>query len=165
MRAFFLIIVVLCVILYVQYYLKYSAQYEILQVGLDKFQLDMLYEKVPIVIYDRVYDISDLLKTIFAYSYMFQKMIEVDAGRVHKNAHKYLVLTSEDPVIIRLINPKYKKEVKTDLNQSNVQFVSVKLKSNQGLIVPALWYYHTDHMNIKGIELDDLISKVVYNLF
>lgn len=162
MRSFLVVILILITLLYAQYYLKYKHDYEILQVQLDNFKLQMLYEKYPIVIFDRVYQLNDLLKTVFAYSFLFQKEIGIQPDKVHRNKHKYLILNSDDEVVIKLINPKYKNEIKENLNDCNVQFISVKLKEHQCLVVPALWYYHTDHIDVRGIEMDDLLSGLIY---
>jgi hypothetical protein len=109
--------------------------------------------------------VKELLGTIFAYSFIFKKEFTVEPERIYRNAHKYLVLCSEDDVAVRIINPKYKKDIKGTLQESNVQYVTVKLKENQVLILPALWYYHTDNLDIKAIGLDDFMSKWVYAVF
>lgn len=164
-RTFIVIVVVLLIALYLQYYAKYKHDYQILQVYLDKFKLDTLYEKYPIVVYDQVYDTNDILKTIFAYSYVFRKDLGVTPGQVTKNNHKYLVLSSDEDVSIKIINPKYKKDIKAKLEESNVQYVTIKLKENQVLILPAKWYFYTDNDSVFGIGLDDLVSKWFYSVF
>lgn len=164
MKAFVIIISILIVLLYLQYYVKSKPDYQILQVFLDNFKLDTLYEKYPIVVYDQVYDVNELLKTVLAYSFVFKKEFAVDPGIVYRNSHKFVVLSSDDSVSIKIINPKYKREIKPKIEECNVQFVSVKLKPNQVLILPALWYYHTENMDVNAIGLDDLISKWLYAL-
>ena len=164
MKAFIIVISVLIVLLYLQYYVKTKQDYQILQVFLDNFKLETLYEKYPIVVYDQVYDSNELLKTIFAYSFVFKKDFIVDPGVVYRNSHKFVVLSSDDSVSLKIINPKYKREIKARIEECNVQFVTVKLKQNQVLILPALWYYHTDNMDIMAIGLDDMVSKWLYTL-
>lgn len=163
MRVFLLIIVLLIVALYVQYYLAYKKEYEIIQVTLDNLELKTLYEKYPIVISDQVYKIDELLKTVFAYSYVFKKQVSIEPEKITRNSYKYLLITSDDNVDIKLINPKYK--VKPTLEESDVQYVTVKLKENQVLIVPALWYVHTENMDVLALGLDDFLSKIVYSVF
>lgn len=167
MRGVFLvIIVILIVFLYVQYYTKYKQEYQILQVYLNKFKLDTLYERYPIVIYDQVVDPNEVLKTALAYSFVFKTDMTVEQEQVNRVSHKYLMLYSEDDdVAIKIINPKYKKEMKTVFSESNVQYVTVKLKAKQILILPALWYFYTDNMGVTGIGLDDLVSKWFYALY
>lgn len=165
-NVFVLIVGILISLLYLQYYYRFKQDYQILQVYLDAFKLNTLYEKYPIVIYDQVYDIRDLLKTIFAYSFVFKVENAIETGKVYRNAHKFLLVYSDTgDVSIKVINPKYKKDIKGSLEDSNVQFVTIKLKEKQVLILPALWYYHTDSMDVQSIGLDDIISKWLYNLF
>ena len=163
MRVFLLIIVLLIVALYVQYYLAYKKEYEIIQVTLDNLELKTLYEKYPIVISDQVYKIDELLKTVFAYSYVFKKQVSIEPEKITRNSYKYLLITSDDSIDIKLINPKYK--VKQTLEESDVQYVTVKLKENQVLIVPALWYVHTENMDVLALGLDDFLSKIIYSVF
>ena len=163
MKVFVFIIIVLISILYLQYYLKYKQDYQILQVYLDTFKLETLYEKYPIVIYDQIYDIEELLKTTLAYSYNFKKTFEIAAEKVYRNASKYVLLFSEDSdIALKIVNPKYKKDIKQKMEDSNVQYITIKLKEKQVLILPALWYYQTNNMDVKAIGLDDLISKWLY---
>lgn len=164
MRVFLLIIVALVIILYVQYYFAYKKEFEIIQVTLDNIQLKTLYEKYPIIIADQVYKIDDLLKTVFAYSYVFKKEISIEPDKLTCNKYKYLLITCEDNVDIKLINPKYKPKIKSTLEESDVQYVTVKMKENQVLIVPALWYIHTDNMDVSALGLDDFLSKIVYSV-
>lgn len=154
---FLIIIVLLVIALYVQYYLAYKKEYEIIQVTLDNIELKTLYEKYPVVIADQVYSIDELLKTVFAYSYVFKKTLNIEPNTVFRNKYKYLIITSEDNIDVKLINPKYK--IKTKLEESDVQYVTIKLKENQVLIVPALWYIHTENMDVSAVGLDDFVSK------
>lgn len=162
MRGFLLIIVVLVTALYVQYYLSYKKEFEIIQVTLDNIQLKTLYEKYPVVIADQVYKTDDLLKTVFKYSYVFKKSVSIEPGKLTRNDYKYMIITSDDNVDVKLINPKYKSNIKTTLAESDVQYVTVKLKEHQVLIVPALWYVHTDNMDVLALGLDDFLSKMIY---
>jgi hypothetical protein len=145
--------------------MKPKTDYNIIQVYLDAFKLDNLYEKYPIVIYDQIYNVDDLLNTIFKYSYAFKTTLQIEAAKIYKNTHKYLlVFNNTEPIKLKVINPKYKKDIKMKLEDSNVEYVTIKLKEKQVVILPALWYYYSDNQNISAIGLDDLISRFVYAL-
>ena len=144
--------------------MKYNQNYEILQVSLNKISINNLYEKNPIVLDEQVYDVDELLGTLFKFSYIFKTMFTV-SNNVNRNPHKYLMLFADDKISIKIINPKYKKDIRKSLEDSNVQYVTIKLKPNQILILPALWYYHTDNMDVRAIGLDDLLSKFIYKVF
>jgi hypothetical protein len=79
MRAFVIIIIVLIILLYLQYYIKYKNDYNILQIYLNNFEINTLYEKYPIVIYDQVYDINELLTTAFKFSYAFKNIFTINS--------------------------------------------------------------------------------------
>lgn len=164
MRILIVIILLLCII-YLPYYSKFKHDYQILQVNLNTLKLDHLYEKYPIVIFDTIQNVEDLFKTVFAYSYVFKSPSTVPTGYIFRNTHKFMILNPDTDVNIKLINPKYKKYVKTNLEDSDdIQYVTIKLKEKQTLIIPALWYVYTDYMDIKSFVLDDLISKWIYKL-
>jgi hypothetical protein len=168
MRKFLIVIVILIILFYLRYYVKYNQDIQIVQVYLDNFKLDTLYEKNPIVIYDQVYNIDDLFTTIFAYSYAFQTKVINIGNSLLRNSHKYLLLYSTDSdVSIRIINPKNKKHiVSTEFDKNdNINYVTIKLKEKQILILPALWYYQSKDNSVKSIGLDDIISKWLYRIF
>ena len=162
-KIFLIILIILVILLYLQSYMKPRVDYNIIQVYLDNFKLDNLYEKYPIVIYDQIYNIDDLLNTIFKYSYAFKTLLQIEADKIYKNTHKYLLIFNNiEPIKLKVINPKYKKDIKIKLEDSNVEYVTIKLKEKQVVILPALWYYYSNNNNISAIGLDDLISGMVY---
>ena len=86
-----------------------------------------------------------------------------------------ILWSSENNIMINIINPKYYKFIKWkkqnkfkislyDLNSKEfekIQYITISLKKNQVLILPAFWIYQTlNYINI--IQLDDFIS-VWYN--
>ena len=83
MYGYILIIIALLFIIYAQYYMKYKNDYQILQVHLEGLNLDTLYEKYPIVIFNKIYDVNELLKTVFAYSYNFEKQVIVPVNTIN----------------------------------------------------------------------------------
>ena len=75
-----IVIIILLVIIYINYYNKYKLDYLILQTNLDKIDLNLIYEKYPIVIYDKIINPKDLLKTLFVYTYIFKNIIIIKKG-------------------------------------------------------------------------------------
>lgn len=163
------IVIILIIIVYVNYYTNYKKNYNILQTYLDNIDLSLVYEKYPIVIYDRVIKPAELTKTLFAYSYLYKKEYSI------KGPFNPMINTSKHAIIwcpttnitINIINPKFKnnfkwqKKVSTqslkENEDSTVQYITIKLKKDQVLILPAFWIFDsTDTINI--IQLDDLFS-------
>lgn len=163
------IIIILVIIVYVNYYTNYKKDYNILQTYLDNIDLSLVYEKYPIVIYDRVINPSELIKTLFAYSYIYKKQYSIKGPfnpMINTSKHAIIWCPSDD-IILNIINPKFKnnfkweKKVSTlslkDIDNSSVQYITIKLKKNQVLILPAFWIFDsTNTINI--IQLDDLLS-------
>ena len=159
---FILIIAILLSLIYIQYYFRYKQDYQILQVYLNNFKLQHLYEKYPIVIYDQVYDVDEILKTILAYSFVFKNKFEIQTEKLYKNVSKFLLIYSNDSQFsIKIFNPKYK--LKDNYENSNAQYITIKLKEKQVLILPALWNYYTQNMSVQAIALDDFVSKLIYS--
>lgn len=164
---FVIIIVLLIIVIYLSYYLRTCPEYELIQVRLNNLKIDHLYEKRPIVIAESIVDIEDLVKTVFAYSYLFKNVsTNITDDQVRKNKNKFLLLYSDNDIAVKIINPKYKKELRKNLKESNVQYVTIKLRAGQVLVLPALWYYCADtpERTLKKIGLNDLISCWFYKL-
>lgn len=164
MRAFAVAIAAAIAFVYLHYYFKYPADFQIVQVYLDGLRLETLYEKRPIVVYDRVADAGDLAKTAFAYSYVFKSEFELEPSKLLRNSHKYLLLSAEDDVSVKIVHPVHKKNAAATLAESSAEYATVKLNAGQVLILPALWYYETEHVGVRAIALDDLVSAWLYKV-
>lgn len=165
-----IIVVILIICIYIYYYTKYKSDYNILQTYLDKIDLNLIYEKYPVVIYDKVIDPAQLIKTLFAYTYLFKKQEKIKPIYCTINRSKHMILWNADnDISINLINPKYSRDIKWTkvngykistvdfMNNNKIQYITIKLKANQILILPTFWIFQcTDYINI--IKLDDLIS-------
>jgi hypothetical protein len=158
-----------------QYYNNYKADYNILQTYLDNIDLNVLFEKYPIVIYDRLLDPRQLLKTLFVYTYTFKKEFVLNTVKPVYNGSKYMIIWShEKDVSVNIINPKYKSKIKwirangitsssvplTELD-NEIQYVTVKLKANQIMILPAFWIFDAS-ARVNVIQLDDLLSSLTF---
>lgn len=158
------VFVILMITLYVQSYFKTKDDYTIIQSYLDKITIDTLHDKHPIVIYDLIQDPKTLMKSLFAYSYISvnYKMSSPDA--LYKTRSKFTLLYNDTTdVFVNIISPKYRVNVvqgKPIASQSNdVQYITIKLKQNQVLVLPILWYYACDKQ-CKTIGLDDVLSSI-----
>ena len=170
-----LVIIVVCLflLLYTQSYAKYHDDYKIIQSNLRKIDIGTLYEKYPIVIYDRVISPQQLLDTLFSYSYAVKSEIVESVQNPCMNMSKYLILfNSLDDSVINLVNPKFRKNIEwrkqngtvvstKHLDNLRVQYVTIKLKKNQVLILPGYWIYQVDK-KIKKIALNDLFGFFYY---
>lgn len=165
-------ILILLIFLYLQYYLKFNDGYDIIQVNLDKVNDNILYEKKPVIIYDQIFKIQDILKTLFKYTYINSNN-RIGAKNITTLClGKYNIIYSKDETIyINIISPKYKKEFKlqnglskTDLNKTRVQYMTIKLRPHQLLLLPPFWLYNTDKTH-NLLVLHDILSIVVEFIF
>lgn len=174
-KVLFSVVVILIICLYVQYYSKYNKKYEIVQASLNKISLDLLYERNPIIIEDIIANPKHLLKTLFKYSYAFVREMDVTTNQIFKIKSKFCLVYAVDATIpsvqLNLINPIYDQPSRFKWNTSanglmttsipikdtNVEYITLKLKPYQPVIIPTHWLAQTDHP-IHKIDLDDLLS-------
>jgi hypothetical protein len=174
-RAIIAVIVFFICVIYVNYYTSYKLDYNITQSYLDSIDISVLHERYPIIIYDQICKPSKLLTTLFAYSYVFSKQETISTGLPIYNPSKYLILWSDNSnVVLNIINPKYKKNIQWSKKNTysiatiplenldkNIQYITVKLKQHQVIILPAFWIFDLDkntNTKINGIFLDDTLS-------
>ncbi len=172
-----IIIIGLIIAMYYQYYLKYNKGYEITQTYLDKVTINLLYERTPIVIYDILKNPLQLLKTLFRYSYAFKKEYITEPSKAYISKSKISIVFSPSPetIDLNLINPKYKKHFSwkrdsklngrsdTELKNTTVEYISIKLKQNQVVILPAHWIIHSEKV-LHKVDLDDPMSYLFLSL-
>ena len=139
---FSIIIIILIVLIYYRYYTKIEKTIQINQIFLENFTPNLLYEKYPLLIYDRIQDPDELTKTIFKYSYLFKTKKKTKKS---KTTAKYtLVYSSYDSVL--------------DITQSD-NYISINLAANQVVILPYGWKYSCDE-DLNVIMLQDIFSKI-----
>jgi hypothetical protein len=133
----------------------------------------MVYEKYPIVIYDKIIEPKNLLTTLFAYSYTFMNESKIKPIMPTYNKSKHMLIWNDDnDISINIINPKYYKIIKWEkryayktsiksLEELNeVQYITIKLKAKQVLILPAFWIFQSNNY-INIIQLNDLLSCLI----
>lgn len=130
--------------------------YTIVQVTLDKLTPDILQEKQPVLVNDRIVNIDALLKTVFAYMYMFsdERFLE-PSDKFSKTTAKYTIFTSPFwDTNIDIADPSNLHQ------QQSPKYITIKLHQNKVLIMPSQWLYRITDKRIKRILLDDILSIV-----
>lgn len=171
------ILIMLVIIVYIQYYINYKPDFKINQTYLDQFKINLLYEKYPILIYDKLIEPKDLLKTVFAYSYNISDDFPIlFDNKLSINLSKYQIIYNQlADVDINLIHPKYRSQIdftnntkillsKEPLSKLNVEYVTVKLKKNKIFILPTYWIYNSN-LPVQTIILDDYMSYMVSKIY
>ncbi len=72
MKYLVIIVVVLFLIMYVQGLKKIPNNFTLIQVDLKNIHADIIHEKQPILIYDKIVDPKELMNTVFKYFFIFQ---------------------------------------------------------------------------------------------
>lgn len=164
--------------LYIQYYASFSKTFQIIQASLDHISIDTLQERQPIIIQDRLVDPSSLTSTLFKWTWAFKQTEHVKGSPYITIVHnKYTILFNSVRDILVNIIPADNKKLATpfqkggsavrkyrrslhSINDSNVVYVTIKLKKQQCIVLPAHWMYHTvdDH---NAIYLNDPLSLLV----
>lgn len=175
-------LIILVIFIYVHYYSKYNTSYQISQTYLDKINLELLYERNPIVIYDSLKTPNQLLKTLFKYSYTSKNEYKILDNNIIMNRYKFSFVysTDDNDCYINLINPSYKKDFKwnkhtksddliskTNLEETNVEYITIKLKPLQVLIVPSHWLlqYTNNNATLNKVNLHDLFSSIYFKIW
>lgn len=176
------IVILLIILIYAQYYSKYNKGYNITQTYLDKINLSLLYERNPIIIYDSIKTPKQLLKTLFKYSYISKREYTIKNSNIYQTKAKfsfiYHIGQNIDTVMVNLINPIFKNEFQdwkknnkgvlftnTRLEDTSVEFISVKLKPYQVLIVPSNWMLQVaDDEEVVKVDLDDAFTYFYFAL-
>lgn len=176
-KALLVLAVVLLVLLYVQYYNKFNTEYRIIQAELGNIEGKHLYERYPIVISERLVNPESLMTTLFRYNYTSEKRsVVLGSNHVYKNCNKYLlVYNPNEDVEVNIISPSYSKEfnpwkpspdrvimqsVGIPFQESTIQYVTIRLKKQQVMILPCFWMYHCVKAH-RAIGLNDPMSSLI----
>jgi hypothetical protein len=148
-------IIVAVLFWYVLYYYWPPRQIAILQTTLAKFTFDLLLQRQPIVLYDRVSDWDELKRAWFPSN---RSVVEsVAAGETwSRNSYKYLLIQPVQDSEV-LLYPPFKKLV-DGRPPTDETLLSIKLKAAQILILPYRWYYCMPTSSYSQLGIHDLLT-------
>ncbi len=161
-----LIIIVLTVLIYYNHYSRYNIDYNVIQLFLEQLTLEILNERNPIIIYDRLVNPEILFDTLFKYSFIFKKKYYLnDNNFIQNTKSKYtLLLNPNTDVDINIISPIHNSNIKYNIDTietSKVNYITIKLKKQQILILPPFWNFNINKNDSLIIyRLDDIISNM-----
>lgn len=159
MKTLLWIIVIAILYVYISYYYRYPTKISILQSRLNEFDLNLLNEKQPIVIEDRIKDITEIKKAWFKYNLSKNYNI-YDTDKWYKNNFKYFLIHPQEDIEVYLYPPN--KSVINNEPNPNEQIIVIKLKANQLLIVPYKWLNMIDEQhNVHFIGLNDIFTAIL----
>lgn len=162
MRTLYWIILLIVVVLYLRYYYKFPKEVAILQTTLNSFTLDILREKQPVVIQDRVQDLNEIKNSWFKYVLPSSLMFESDQhSRWYTNKYKYLILhpTSQCEV---LLYPSTEKMDDTGVPPQDATLIAIQLAENQMLIIPYRMHSSISCVSqVHALGVHDYVTKLL----
>ena len=156
MRYIYYSIIVFIIILCFCYFV-YPSNITIHQLSLDNFNFDVLYNRQPIVIEDKLVDINKIISLWFDFNIIQYPIIN---SEWYRTQFKYTILQSTEDTEILLSNPY--TNITNNKPNEDTKLVLIKLKENQFIILPFKWYFHKNK-NIKIIGIHDIITYI--NIF
>lgn len=158
MKIYFYIFL-LIFILYSLCYFIYPTSIIILQTTLNEFNFNLLLQKQPLVIGDKIINIDDLINTWFSPN-IINKNYHNNTHKWEINKYKYLFLYTEIDTEI-LLSKAGTKLINGFPNENKETILAIKLYKNQGLIIPFRWCYYIDNNNIIKYGIHDYITYVI----
>ena len=155
-----LVIVAIILVLYIlmlQISPNVSDVFEVLQLTLDQFHGELLFEKKPIVITDKIVDPMSLLHTLFKYTYLYKHFDTHDVtilsqDNMLQNAAQYCVFTPAcDQAAVIIEHPDTKKF------ENNLEII---LERHQVLVLPFKWRYKVKQGKVNLIFLHTILSLI-----
>lgn len=148
-------IVIICLIvslfLYnMHYWSSINPKYEILQTDLQNINVNLLLERLPIVINESIVEPNDLTGTVFSYLYVLKQHTKTVPRKHYQVTARYAVLFgTHDKNKVEIVHPAFKDTP-----------VDITLNQNQVLILPHKWTYWTefDAVSIKLFDLTSLLT-------
>lgn len=173
MSYLLIILIILVIVLYGQYYASYKTDYKINQTYLSNINLDILYEKYPVVLYDKLVDPEHLLTTLFKFNYLTKSNHIINNATTIQVLSKYtLLFNKNNNILLNIISPKFTDTIKWTYGSNcfktstsvfndldNVQYVTVKLAKMQVIIMPFKWIIQSNQ-DYNIICLDDMFSSI-----
>jgi len=188
------IIIILLIIIYIKYDLKYPNNFEMIQLTSNKLNKKILFEKQPIVIEDQINDINDFIKYSMNNSLDYPiKNIKIIKNQetVYRNLSNfcYIQNNNKDDMWVYISHPKNSYKFNYNLTQNTYdylktnyriidynnindsKFLKVKLYPKQIIILPKLWLYYIQNNNnelnnnIKIYCIHSIIGFLVSNVY
>lgn len=155
-----IIIISILLLIYTICYFYPTKTLSINQTTVDKFNLNLLYERHPILIYDKIQNISQIIDKWFKYNIISQSTSQ--NLNWYFNHHKYCILYILQDGEIHICNPYTNITNSIPCNDSSI--VTLNLKKNQIVIIPYRWYIFSD-IPTHIIYAHDIITFILSNIF
>jgi hypothetical protein len=148
-----LILCSLVLIIYIKYTFSSNPNFDILQVSIQNLNLDILFEKLPVIITERIVDPQEFVKQVFKYTYIYKNVSNnVDPLKWHSVRSRYLLLYNQsDECLLDIAHPREKKKI-------NIAYIQIRMQRNQCCILPTWWMYRCPNNLFTTIKLHSLMT-------
>lgn len=142
---------------YILYYYRPPSETAVLQTTLADFAFDILLQRQPIVLYDRVANLEDLKTNWFPRNRCVSYRQEDTEEKWQRSSYKYLLLQPEQDTEMFLY-PANKKLVQGRPASDEV-LLTIKLKAGQCVLLPYRWHYcSVVGMGVRCLGVHDLLT-------
>ncbi len=163
MRLIWWILIAVIVFIYIRYYFRTPKEVAILQTTLRNFSFDILREKQPLVIQDRVANIEEIKTNWFKHSFVTDLSFEPDQyTQWHHNKYKYLVLhpSAHCEVLLYSTTASAQPLAADGAPPEDATLVAIQLAENQMVIIPYRmhWSIQTD-APVHALGVHDFVTR------
>lgn len=146
--------------MYIWTYYRHPKNVEVLQISLSTFHFDMLREKQPIIVDDRVVSLQDIGRLWFKHNIV--SSFRLDGSSIwHKNKFKYAVLRAEQEGDIYMY-PVGKPMTKDSVPDTSETLMAVHMLPGQVIVLPYRWHYLiTEPMQVDVLGVHDYITYIL----
>ena len=161
MNVWILIVIIVLLYIYISYYYRYPSNVSITQSSLSYFDVNLLHEKQPIVLEDKMEDIQVFKKSWFKWNYTkYYQMPEQVPEKWYKNQYKYLMIQPQESMELYLC-PAHIKLV-NNIPPAEETLIIMKLKAHQIVILPFHWKYMIQtYQPIYYLGVHDIITPLL----
>ena len=152
-----LAIIAIIVWAYVRFAYKYPKRVFILQTSLADFNFKLLLEKQPIVVQDRVDDITPIWNGWFRYNINKEFEITPEVGWI-RNRYKHMLVHAKEDCEVLMCPPGCRHT--NGVPDTTEEVIAVKLYKGMSLVLPFRWYFTVDKP-VHACGVHDLVTYVL----
>lgn len=163
-----IVVLIILIFAYVSYYYRYPSDMHILQTTLANFKFDMLREKQPIVIQDRVATLSDIEKLWFTYNSVTRfELAPSDPQNPLwiANSYKFMVIHAAKGDCEVLLSHVNNIPDANGLMPEDAAIIAIQLATDQLVIVPLHMHYAICSSNKNNmcqcIGVHDILTRIL----
>lgn len=161
MRLIWWILLIVVIIIYVRHYFRTPAEVAILQTTLNNFTFEILREKQPLVIQDRVASLDEIRSTWFKHILTTHITLPADQYTLWtQNKHKYLVLHPSTQCEVLLYSNAGPPLTDEGVPPEDATLVAIQLAENQMVVIPYRMYYSVSSPQpVQALGVHDYITR------